>query len=131
MPPAPETPAGSVATASVSYRAPAAALRGAITSYYLVRVAGPGMVEDQLFPEWPNFRVILSGEWQARFPGADWAPVPAAGVSGALERALRIRGSEGLLVGVGLMPQGWPRFVGVEASGFANCMRPLAVLLSV
>lgn len=126
MPPAPETPAGSVATASVSYRAPAAALRGAITSYYLVRVAGPGMVEDQLFPEWPNFRVILSGEWQARFPGADWAPVPAAGVSGALERALRIRGSEGLLVGVGLMPQGWPRFVGVEASGFANCMRPLA-----
>jgi AraC-like DNA-binding protein len=128
MPPEPDPPAtaDACAAAQVSYHAPAAALRGTVTSYYLVRVTGPGVVEDQLFPEWPNFRVILSGEWRAKFPGADWAPVPEAGVTGALERAIRIQGSEGLLIGIGLMPQGWPRLVGVDASGFANCMRPLA-----
>ena len=130
MPPEPDLPAisdaGAQATAQVTYRAPAAELRGAITSYYLVRVTGRGMVEDQLYPEWPNFRVTLSGEWRAKFPGADWAPVPQAQVTGALERALPVRGSEGLLIGAGLMPQGWPRLVGVEASGFANCVRPLA-----
>ena len=118
--------ADAYATAQVTYRAPAAELRGAITSYYLVRVTGRGTVEDQLYPEWPNFRVTLSGEWWAKFPGADWAPVPPANVTGALERALPVRGSEGLVVGVGLMPQGWPRLVPVEASLFANRTRPLA-----
>lgn len=130
MPPEPDLPAisdaGGQATAQVTYRAPAAELRGAITSYYLVRVTGGGMVEDQLYPEWPNFRVTLSGEWWAKFPSSDWAPAPRAQVTGALERALPVRGSAGLLVGVGLMPQGWPKLVGVGASGFANCMRPLA-----
>jgi AraC-like DNA-binding protein len=130
MPPEPDRPAiseaSAPATAQVTYRAPAAELRGAITSYYLVQVTGRGMVEDQLYPEWPNFRVTLSGGWLAKFPGSDWAPVPRANVTGALERALPVRGSEGLLVGVGLMPQGWPRLVGVDASGFANRTRPLA-----
>jgi AraC-like DNA-binding protein len=130
MPPESELPvasdASTHATAQVTYRAPAPELRGAITSYYLVRVTGGGMVEDQLYPEWPNFRVTLSGEWRAKFPSSDWAPVPRANVTGALERALPVRGSEGLLVGVGLMPHGWPRLVGVDASGFANCTRPLA-----
>jgi AraC-like DNA-binding protein len=129
MPPEPDPPANAetcAAAAQVSYRAPAPALRGAITSYYIVRVTGPGVAEDQLFPEWPNFRVILSGEWRAKFPGSDWASVREAGVTGTLERAIRVSGSEGLLVGMGLMPEGWPSLVGVEASGFANCIRPLA-----
>jgi AraC-like DNA-binding protein len=130
MPPEHDLPAisdaGAHATAQVSYRAPAVELRGVITSYYLVRVTGRGTVEDQLFPEWPNFRVTLSGAWWAKFPGADWMPVAQANVTGALERALPVRGSEGVVVGVGLMPQGWPRLVGVEAHGFANCTRPLA-----
>jgi len=130
MPPKPNLPAifdaSAQAAAQVTYRAPAAELRGVITSYYLVRVSGPGMVEDQLFPEWPNFRLSLSGAWQAKFHGSDWAPVAQANVTGALERALPVRGSEGLLVGVGLMPPGWPRLVGVDPGGFANCSRPLA-----
>ena len=116
----------SATTASVSYHLPTAALREAITAYYLVKVSGPVIVRDQIFPEWPNFRLVLSGDWEATFPEADSAPVPAAGVTGALERAVWVSGSAGLMVGVGLMPQGWPRLTSAPAGDFTNRMRPLA-----
>ena len=45
--------------ASVTYHLPAEPLRAAITTYYLVKVTGPGVVRDQFVPEWPNFRLIL------------------------------------------------------------------------
>jgi len=112
--------------ASVTYHLPAEALRGAVTTYYLVKVTGPGVVWDQIFPEWPNFRLILSGEWEANFPGEPRQPVPAVGMSGALERALWAGGSEGVMVGVGLMPEGWSRFTDQGADRFTNLLRPLA-----
>jgi AraC-like DNA-binding protein len=114
------------ATAAVSYHLPPEPLRAAVTSYYLVRVEGEGLVTDQIFPEWTNFRLILSGAWSARFPDRETEPVPPAGVTGALERAVWVTGSPGLLVGVGLLPQGWPMFTAQAAVGFANCMRPLS-----
>ena len=117
------------AQASVSYHLPAAELREAITTYYLVKVDGPGVVRDQIFPEWPNFRMILSGDWTADFPGEATQPVPVDGVTGALERSVWVEGSAGLLVGVGLMPQGWPRFTGESADGFTNRMRPMTDIL--
>src|SRR3569623_1487680 len=52
-------------TASVTYHLPAERLREAVTTYYLVKVTGPGTVWDQNFPEWPNFRIILSCDWEA------------------------------------------------------------------
>ena len=113
-------------TASVSYHLPAEALSGAVTTYYLVRVSGPGTVRDQIFPEWPNFRLILSGAWTAQVADADPAPVPADGVTGTLERAVWVEASAGLMVGVVLTPQGWPRLTAAPADGFANRMRPMA-----
>jgi AraC-like DNA-binding protein len=115
--------------ASVSYHLPAPELRGVVTTYYVVKVDGPGVVRDQIFPEWPNFRVILSGDWTADFPGEPTRDVPADGVTGALERAVWVQGSAGLMAGVGLMPQGWPRFTDLPADGFANRMRPMSDLL--
>lgn len=114
------------ASASVTYHLPAPPLRAAIASYYLVRVTGAGIVRDQIFPEWPNFRLILSGDWQAVFPDQPEAPVPAVGVTGTLERAVWVSGSAGLMVGVGLMPQGWPRLAAQPADAFTNRMRLLA-----
>jgi len=126
QPPA-DPPAGSGATtASVSYHLPAQALSGAVTTYYLVKVTGPGTVRDQIFPEWPNYRLILSGDWEAKFPDVDVEPVPVDGVTGTLERAVWVTGSAGLMVGVGLMPQGWARFTAQSVDGFTNRMRPLA-----
>ena len=114
------------ATASVTYHLPAEALRGAVTTYYLVKVTGRGEVWDQIFPEWPNFRLILSGEWNAHFPGEPDQPVPVIGMSGALERALWAGGSAGVMVGVGLMPQGWPRLSAVSADVFTNRLTSLS-----
>ena len=114
-------PAGA-AVASVTYHLPAEGLREAITSYYLVKVSGPGVVRDQIFPEWPNFRMILSGEWTADFPDQPTQPVPQMGLTGALERSVWVTGTAGLMVGVGLMPQGWPRLIKASASDFTNRM---------
>jgi AraC-like DNA-binding protein len=114
-------------TASVTYHLPHEALRGCIATYYLVEVDGPGRVNDQIFPEWPNFRLVLTGAWEAIFPDQpDVQPVPEAGVTGTLERAVKVSGTAGLMVGVGLMPQGWARLTGKSAHGFTNCQRPLA-----
>jgi AraC-like DNA-binding protein len=115
--------------ASVTYHLPAEGLRGAVTTYYLVKVTGPGTVWDQIFPEWPNFRLILSGNWEANFPGEARQPVPAVGMSGALERALWAGGSQGVMVGVGLMPQGWSRFTTASADAFTNRLRPLTEVI--
>lgn len=114
------------AEASVSYFLPGERLRTAVTTYYLVRVSGEGSVTDQIFPEWANFRIVLSGHWTAKFPDRETEPVPTVGVTGALERAVWVTGSPGLLVGVGLLPQGWPLLIAQPADAFANRMRPLS-----
>lgn len=119
-------PSPGTAAASVTYQLPPEELRGAIASYYLVEVTGDGVVTDQIFPEWANFRLVLSGAWTAKFPDEDVQPVPQVGITGALERAVWVTGAPGLLVGVGLLPQGWPRFSEAPAADFANRMRPLA-----
>jgi len=113
-------------TASISYHLPGQAVSGAITSYYLLEVTGPGIVRDQLFPEWTNFRLILNGEWEADFPERAREPVPAASITGTLERAVWAQGSAGLMVGVGLMPQGWPMLTSASADGFTDRLRPLS-----
>jgi AraC-like DNA-binding protein len=112
-------------TASISYHMPSQAVSGAITSYYLLEVTGPGIVRDQLFPEWTNFRLVLNGDWEAEFPERAREPVPAASITGTLERAPWAQGSAGLMVGVGLMPQGWPMLTDASADGFTDCLRPL------
>ena len=116
-------------TASVTYHLPAQALRGAVTTYYLVKVTGPGTVWDQIFPEWPNFRLILSGDWEANFTGEPRQPVPTIGVSGALEKALWAGGSAGVMVGVGLMPAGWPQLTACPASQVTNRLAPLSEVI--
>lgn len=120
-----QAPPAADAKATVTYHLPAEGLRPAITTYYLVKVEGSGVVRDQIFPEWTNFRLILSGDWDAKFPEVDLAPVPKLGVTGTLERAVWVHGTAGLMVGVGLMPRGWSRFSDRPADEFTNCMREL------
>ena len=112
-------------TASISYHLPSREVSGAITSYYLLEVTGPGIVRDQLFPEWTNFRLVLGGEWEAEFPERAREPVPPASITGTLERAPWAQGSAGLMVGVGLMPQGWPMLTSASADEFTDRLRPL------
>jgi AraC-like DNA-binding protein len=124
-----ETSGPDATTASVTYHLPAEALRGAVTTYYLVKVTGPGTVWDQIFPEWPNFRLILSGDWEAHFPGEPHQPVPTVGMSGALEKALWAGGSAGVMVGVGLMPAGWPQLTTCPADLVTNRLAQLSEVI--
>lgn len=121
-----DLPGSSETKATVTYYLPAQALRSTVTSYYFVEVSGPGFVTDRIMPEWTNLRLIISGDWEATF--ADQAPItaPKASVTGTLERALLVRGTEGLVVGIGLMPQGWGRFTAAPADNFTNRMRELS-----
>jgi AraC-like DNA-binding protein len=125
----PQPGAEGAAQAEVTYHLPDPALRGAVTTYYLVKVSGPGTVWDQIFPEWPNFRLILSGDWEANFTGEARQPVPKIGMSGALEKALWAGGSAGVIVGVGLMPAGWPQLTASSADLFTNRLRPLSEVI--
>ncbi len=112
--------------ATVSFHLPAPALRHAVSTYYILRVAGAEDVEDIVHPEWANVRLVLSGQWQARFIGQAAQAVPPAAMSGVLERGAVVRGTPGILIGAGLLPQGWVELTDQPASAFANRLRPLS-----
>ncbi|HEX2885695.1 helix-turn-helix domain-containing protein [Vineibacter terrae] len=112
--------------ATVSFHLPAPELRHAISTYYILRVAGSEPVEDMVHPEWANVRLVLSGKWRARFIGQAAQPVPPAAMSGALERGAVVRGTPGILIGAGLLPQGWVELTDQPANAFANRLRPLS-----
>jgi AraC-like DNA-binding protein len=114
-------------SATVRFHLPAAPLRDAISSYYILRILGPGVVEDIIHPEWANPRLVLSGQWQVRFGGeSQLETLPDAALTGMLERGAVVRGSPGVLVGLGILPAGWVRLSGQPAGDFANRLRPLA-----
>lgn len=117
-------------TPSVRFLLPAAPLRRFITAYYWVDVPSPcGRVEDLLHPEWANIRFTLAGDWSTRIGGVEYDPAPAAAMFGPTSKAGIVRGRAGTVLGVGLLPLGWARFVGLAASDLADKVAPLDVLL--
>lgn len=112
--------------ASVRFHLPAEGLRTAISTYYVLRIPGPEAVEDIIHPEWANVRLVLSGSWRVRFVGRDEEePLAEAAMSGPLERGVLARGEPGVLIGLGILPEGWVRLTGQPAAGFAGRLRPL------
>jgi AraC-like DNA-binding protein len=112
--------------ATVSFHLPAPALRHAISSYYILNIAGSDDVEDMFPPEWANFRLVLSGHWDARILGQPLQPVAEATISGTQERGLFAYGTPGLAMGAGILPEGWVQLTGQTADSFANRLRPLS-----
>lgn len=112
--------------ASVRFYLPAPGLREAVSAYYVLRVHGPDPVEDIIHPEWANVRLVLSGYWRVRFPGQPETEVAGAAISGVLERGVVARGWPGVLVGFGVLPEGWDRLTGQPATAFADRLRPLS-----
>lgn len=116
-----------MATATVRFHLPAPPLRGAISTYYVLRILGPEVVEDIIHPEWANPRLVLTGEWQVRFAGKEaFETLPDAALTGMLERGAVVRGSPGVLIGMGVLPEGWVRLTGRPAAAFADRLRPLS-----
>lgn len=112
--------------ATVRLFLPAPALRHAITTYQIMTVAGTDDIEDMFLPEWASIRLVLSGRWRAKILGQPFQPVAEAAISGTQERGSVVRGTPGLVAGVGILPEGWVQLTGQPADSFAKRLRPLA-----
>src|ERR1700761_5901621 len=116
---------------SFRYFLPAPALRATITTYYVLEVGGAGLIEELLFPEWANIRLLLDGEWSQTFldgRSVTYGP-PMAVMSGVISRTARVRGAPGRLVGVGFLPAGWAVLTALPACDYVDDMAPLATLI--
>lgn len=103
---------------------PAPELRRYFSSYYFVEISTPGGIEldDLLYPEWASARFMLDGMIPASLVPDPVVPVPRASMTGPTSRACHVRCSFARLAGIGMLPAGWSRFVGSNASHFANAV---------
>ena len=106
---------------TVNYALPASALRSYISTYSLTCVdPGTPTVFDKVYPEWPNVRMTANGDMAAcTGPGPlqDCNPICAIGPT---SRATRFSLAPGRYWTISLLPLGWARFVGIEASEYAD-----------
>uniref|UniRef100_UPI0035CBCD76 helix-turn-helix domain-containing protein n=1 Tax=uncultured Sphingomonas sp. TaxID=158754 RepID=UPI0035CBCD76 len=98
-------------------------LKGFVTFYYIVE--SDGALEDFLYPEWGNVRFNVRGNWHARlnhrYPEAELS----SALFGPTDHAARIVTSGGKIIGFGLTPIGWLRFLPIPADHLANRVTPL------
>ena len=113
---------------SFRYFLPAPALRGMITTYYVLDVRGDGFIEELLFPEWANIRLLLDAEWSQTFGDGRVATHtgPEALMSGVISRTAKVRGAPGRVVGVGFLPAGWAVFTALPACDYLDDIAPLS-----
>lgn len=102
-----------------------------ITSYYVLEVGGDSPVEELLFPEWANVRLLLDAEWTQTFnDGRALTFGPrAAVVSGVISRTARVNGAPGRMVGIGFLPAGWAVFAALPACDFVDDIVPLSMFV--
>lgn len=113
---------------SFRYFLPAPALRAAITSYYVLDVGGETPIEELLFPEWANIRLLLDAQWTQTFSDgriATSGPGDAV-MSGVISRTAVVRGHPGRMIGVGFLPAGWAIFTALPASDYVDKITPLS-----
>jgi AraC-like DNA-binding protein len=116
-----------MAEVAVQFAIPSEALRPFISTYWELQVTGDGTVQDMLHPEWANIRMTLDRPW-------DYGPSIAALerlqtpiiMHGATSRPTYIRGAAGRNFGIGILPTGWNRLIGGDASAFADRYRSLS-----
>lgn len=109
----------------LNYFAPAAPLRGLVSSYYLFEFDGP-LMQDILRAELPQVRFMLNGHGGIDYGGGGLQPMPFASLAGPSMGAIRFEAHGPLrLLGVGLMPAGWAAFVGEEADDYADRLTDL------
>jgi AraC-like DNA-binding protein len=115
---------------TIEFRLPDARLRPLISSYYEMRFEGPGVIEDSLHPEWANIRLSLDQPW-AMGASAETARVPESPliIHGPTSKPTYVRGVEGRVFGIGILPPGWSRLWQADAAVFANSFAPLSSLV--
>jgi AraC-like DNA-binding protein len=109
----------------LSYFAPAAPLRGLVSSYYVFEFDGPA-VRDILRAELPQVRFLLKGHGAIGYGGGPMRPMPFASLAGPSLGAIQFEAFGPFrLLGVGLMPAGWAALIGEDADQFSDRLTDL------
>lgn len=116
----------------VAFWRPAPELAPYVSGYHLyrVRAQGPEPMRDVFFPSWSLLRFAFDAEhWSLRLGRRSFSPVPLASFMGPSSHAGYCEARSGLLVGAGVLPAGWCRLFGGDASVHADRIVPLGAVV--
>jgi len=102
---------------------PSSALAPYISTYYLTEVShgSDEVVEDWLHPEWANLRFAQEPTWTSALGDAQPTSLPPIILTGPTSLATHFRLEGSIRTwGVGILPLGWARLMGVPASQFVD-----------
>ena len=91
-----------------------------ISLYYVTEILPGWVIEDWLPPEGANLRAGRASIYEACIGAGDMRPIPPAILAGPTSRAARVRLGEGRFPGIGLLPLGFAKFLGVSTSAYAD-----------
>jgi AraC-like DNA-binding protein len=107
---------------SVRFFMPSPQLAPYISTYYLTEVSVPDGHEivDWLHPEWANFRISDRPGIRAAIGDAPLVDCPRLIVTGPTSFSAQFRTGAARIWGVGLLPTGWARLLGIPASSYVD-----------
>ncbi len=108
---------------AVHFFMPSAALAPYVSTFYLTEgnLGADDAVEDWLHPEWANLRFSSGGDWSSGLGEDPLQLLPTAILTGPTSRAQHFRlGGTIRSWGVGLLPLGWLRLIGVPACDYVD-----------
>jgi len=129
----PATALPGTAEIAVRFVQPAPELRRFISGYHYYAIGlAPGAVHNDLFyPAWGNIRFYSrDADWRIMIGERTFDPVPHAALFGPTSRASVSRSTSGTLIGAGLTPLGWARFVRARAADHADRIAPLGDVMN-
>lgn len=99
-------------------------LRRYFTSFYVteLRPAGGERISDTLHPEWANLRFFHGAGPDARIDGGARISGARFAATGPSSRCTHFAIGATRFWGIGLLPLGWARFVGLPAAAHANLL---------
>ena len=105
----------------VRFYQPSAALRPLFTTFYVTEIVVPdgGRVTDWLHPEWANLRICVGDFPDSEVSGSSYGNL-AAPFTGPTSTTVRFTVGTVRMWGIGLLPLGWARLVGLPAHDYAN-----------
>jgi AraC-like DNA-binding protein len=108
----------------VRFRQPPAELRRYFTTFYFVELAAaPGAtLVDQLHPEWANLRFHSGAFPSAVSVSGSQVSGTSFAATGPSSRAVAFTVGATRMWGIGLLPLGWAKFVGVAADSLADAV---------
>lgn len=93
------------------------------------RIAEGVFHEEMVLPSWTNIQVQSEGgDWPVRFGNQPHQIAPPCAVFGPTSNAFTCQVINGHIIGVYLMPRGWARLVGKDASKFADRVEPMSAI---